>query len=341
MKKQPFIRLAALASSIALLAGCAPSSEGGSSGEVSHLDLAYYGSPVSAYTERYVDFTDQVRDATDGELDILVRPEGELPFKPSEYVQRVGDGSIDMAGTLSSFATGECPAAGVAGLPFLVTDGEEWKAMSAAASEAIAPCLTKFGAEELWSFGYPSLQIFGVGEAPRSIEDLAGLQIRQTGPEWSDWILGIGASPVTIETAEVGGALQQGVIDAVITTADTVKSRWAEEIDWVFLLDLGVLSEYAIVNTSVLDALSPAARTGLESISAEYLADTSAHFAEADVEARNALENESNIAFVVPSEQDRKQALEVARAGWESWASALAGDEGIGALEALRQALGK
>lgn len=336
------IYCAALASvTVAVLAGCAAGPAGSAEVGTSQLDLAYFGSPVSAYTERYVEFADAVGESTGGELDILVRPEGELPYKPSEYIQRVGDGSVDLAGSLSSFASGECPLAGVFGLPMLVTDGDEWRAMSGVASSAVEPCLSKYGASELWSYGYPAMHIFGSGKTPTSIADLAGLQIRQTGPEWSEWIRGIGATPVTIETAEVGGALQQGVIDAIISTSDTVNSRWAEEIDWVFMLDLGMLSEYTIVNTSVLDSMPDSARTGLEEVSARFLAETTEHFEAADDAAQKSLEEEHDVKIVNPSGADRKQALRIAETGWESWAAALAGEDGVTTLQALRDALGK
>lgn len=341
MKKNLVTRGGLAALAIALLAGCASGPAGGSAGASGQLDLAYFGSPVSAYTQRYVEFADDVRAATDGELDLLVRPEGELPYKPSEYVQRVGDHSVDLAGSLSSFASGECPLAGVFGLPMLVTDGEEWRAMSESASSALEPCLSKYGATELWSYGYPTMHIFGSGKVPESIADLAGLQIRQTGPEWTEWIRGIGATPVTIETAEVGGALQQGVIDAIISTADTVNSRWAEEIDWVFMLDLGMLSEYTIINTSVLDGLPAESRAGLEEVSARYLAETSEHFQAADDAAKQSLTEEHSVTAVTPSDADRKQALSIAEAGWEAWSAALAGDDGVATLHSLRGALGK
>lgn len=341
MKKHTLVRGGFAFVAVALLAGCASGPAGNTEGGASQLDLAYFGSPVSAYTERYVEFADAVRESSDGKLDILVRPEGELPYKPSEYIQRVGDGSIDLAGSLSSFASGECPVAGVFGLPMLVTDGDEWRAMSEAASSALEPCLTKYGASELWSYGYPTMQIFGTGKTPTSVADLAGLQIRQTGPEWSEWIRGIGATPVTIETAEVGGALQQGVIDAIISTADTVNSRWAEEIDWVFMLDLGMLSEYTIINSGVLDAMSDPERAALEGTSARFLAETSDHFQAADDAAKQSLEEVHEVAIVTPSDADRAQARGIAEAGWEAWAASLAGDDGVATLRTLRDALGK
>ncbi|WP_217135860.1 TRAP transporter substrate-binding protein [Leucobacter chinensis] len=338
--KKPIAIAGLTASALILMTGCAGATSA-EEGATKKLDFAYYGSPVSAYTKRYVEFADDVLDTTNGTVELLIRPEGELPYKPSEYVQRVGDGSIDMAGALSSFMSGECPVAGVFGLPMLATDHAEWSAMHDAASAALEPCLTKYGVTELWSYGYPSMQIFGSGTPPKSIEDLQGLQIRQTGPEWSEWIKGIGATPVTIETAEVGGALQQGVIDAVISSADTVKSRWGEEIDWVFMLDVGVLTEYAIANATTIEALPADAKEGLNEVSQRYEAETSEHFASVDDAALQALEDEFGVTIVTPADTDRAKALTIAQNGWESWASSLAGSEGTDALATLRAALGQ
>src|SRR3954470_22763664 len=70
-------------------------------------------------------FGDEVKQRTNGELVITVRPAGELPFKPTEVVRIVGEGQVQLGEALASFTTGTVPLVGVTGLPLFLTSKAE------------------------------------------------------------------------------------------------------------------------------------------------------------------------------------------------------------------------
>src|SRR5690606_37088749 len=86
-------------------------------------DLAGYYGMGTPPTKLLNDFAKEVRSATDGKLQISVRPVGELPYSPPEYHRIVGNGSVEMADT--AWIAGDIPSAGALTLPLLVRSFDE------------------------------------------------------------------------------------------------------------------------------------------------------------------------------------------------------------------------
>lgn len=305
------------------------------------LDYAQYGTAANAQTLNSIAFADEVRSATDGLLDITVRPSGELPYTPDEFLRRVGDGTIDMAEALGAFIAGDCPVAGIPGFPFLTEDAAERTEMWDDFRPIIEACFDRLGAKFVWSFGFPTVQIFGKGEPPATLEDLRGLKIRQLGAESTEWLQALGVEPVTLPTAEVAGAMQLGVIDGFITSADTTNTLWAELADWAYLLNLGVTPQYVFMNRDVYDSLAPEVRVAFDAAAEKWEAESTSFFAGRDANAMASLEQEHGYTIVTPTTDDLARAKQLAVEKWETWAANLAGDDGVQALTTIREALGK
>jgi TRAP-type C4-dicarboxylate transport system substrate-binding protein len=65
------------------------------------------------------EFVDEVKKRTNGQLDIVLRPPGELPYKLPEYLRVVGKGNVQMGDVYMGFLGGEL------GHGHLVTCGAE------------------------------------------------------------------------------------------------------------------------------------------------------------------------------------------------------------------------
>lgn len=303
-------------------------------------DYAQYGAPQNAQTLNSVAFADAVRERTDGRIDITVRPAGELPYAPAEYLQRVGDGTVEMAEALGGFISGDCPIATLSGLPFLVDNDEAHKQIWPEFVPFVEECLEGMGAHLLWSFGFPTVQIFGAGDPPESLDDLKGLSLRQLGPESSEWLQAVGVEPVTLTTDEVASAMQRGVIDGFITSADTANTIWAELADWVYVIDFGVTPQYAIMSKEEYEKLPDGLRSTLDEVAEEWQAKSTDFFNARNQDAMDSLQNEHGYTIVTPTDADRERARQIAAEMWETWANGLAGEEGTAALKAIRDKLG-
>ena len=74
-------------------------------------------------------FADEVREATDGAVDIAVKSGGQLGFKGPEHLRAVRDGLVPMADVLNIQQVGDEPVLGTEGIPFLVSSAEELRAL--------------------------------------------------------------------------------------------------------------------------------------------------------------------------------------------------------------------
>lgn len=291
------------------------------------------------FAVRAQEFADEVSDATDGRLSITVRPGGELPYGADEFVSRTGDGSVAMSEAPSTFIAGECSIAGLAALPFLVADIDELQEVDEALEPYLNDCFNERGARLFaWNY-FPNQQFWGSGEPPESIDDLAGLRIRQTGAEYAELIRRLDAEPTTLTTAEVPTAVQRGTVNALITAALTVSGDgWEEFLDWGYLIDMGLPPSYILINEEAYEELPTDLRDVLDEKAAELQARAYSENEDINDEALDELEA-AGLEIVDASEEEKQAGIELIAGFWEAWAD---GDERLEeALAEVRGILGK
>ena len=59
-------------------------------------------------TLRYKEFAEEVKKATNGKLEIVVRPAGELPFRATEVVKVAGDGQVQITEAYRDSSPARC-----------------------------------------------------------------------------------------------------------------------------------------------------------------------------------------------------------------------------------------
>ncbi len=114
-------------------------------------------------------FAEEVEKRTDGELKIVVRPAGELPFRATESVKATGQGLVQMGSAYAGFISGTLPHAAISGHPFLVRTYDDLAKVWPIMQRNTEKDFEKLGVKVLFYFSWPVQTIFGFGESMRSI----------------------------------------------------------------------------------------------------------------------------------------------------------------------------
>ncbi len=330
-----FVRIFAVAVSTVLLFG-------GSAIAKTTWDF-YSFLPVShPVVGHYQKFADTVRERTNGELELIVRPAGELPYSPTEGIRVFGRGQVPAGGMNAAFIQGSAPLLNIMGLPFLVQTYEDYdKAWKVIGPEQTA-LLKKEGIVLLGGFSWPPQEIWGTGKAPSSMAELAGLKIRTSSPHQTAMLTRMNASGITIATAEVPVALQRGVVNGVMTAGYNARaSKWGEFLDWGYLLHEHMAGpHYVVANERAYNRLSKDVQATLRD-EAEKLGDRiHAEMSGNESAALKDLAATYNITLVEPTAADRKKMLDMMIPYWDEWAKEQ-GAEGQRQLAILRKAMGR
>lgn len=214
----------------ALAAACLVGAVG--AGSLSAQADTYQMKIVHAYAEhtqhgRNMEFFKQkAEEYTDGRLQVTIYPNSQLgPI--TQEVSMVLSGTVDATYILGGILESVDPAEAIWNIPFLVKvapgQGEHMRRMmyDDTLQEILSRRLEEKGLKRLGHI--PTLTGFMlVGNNVRPIEtvdDMKGLRIRHPGGLMGElYIRSLGAAPMTVAGAEVPVALQQGVVDGLVTT---------------------------------------------------------------------------------------------------------------------------
>lgn len=303
-------------------------------------DFTIYYGPGHSLTNLYIALTDDIRERTNGELDITVRTAGEMPFRATEAVPVLGQGQVEMALAYQGFIAGTTKVAAIPGLPFLMRNAGE----AETAMEALIPHINKKLNSQgchmlLWSGQNWPQNAYGRGEPLTRLEDFKGMNARGSSPEQGDIIRKYGGAAVTLTTAEVPEAMHRGVVDAVFTGAANITgSGWTEFLDWGYFCDPHTGIEYILINQDLYTGLPDDMRTAVDAAVSE----NQAEFAAARKKANDDAEAEMReVMTIVDADPEDVKRYESEWAGyWDDWASD-GGPEVEAAVADVREALGK
>lgn len=171
-------------------------------------------------------FKEKAEAYTDGRLQVTIYPNSQLgPI--TQEVSMVLSGTVEATYILGGILEGVDPAEAIWNVPFLVKvapeQGEHMRRImyDETVQEILSRRLAERGLKRLGHI--PTLTGFMlVGNNVRpveKIEDMSGLRIRHPGGLMGElYINSLGASAMTVAGAEVPVALQQGVVDGLVTT---------------------------------------------------------------------------------------------------------------------------
>ncbi|MGR3467870.1 MAG: C4-dicarboxylate TRAP transporter substrate-binding protein [Shimia sp.] len=218
-----------------------------------------------AFTEHVEKLAELVDEKTGGEFTLNISYGGLSNNR--ENLDGISIGAFEMAQFCAGYHRDKNPSITVLELPFLgMGDLEQERQVSQALYQhpAAVADLARWNATLLMPSPLPQYNIAGKGDAPATLEDFAGMQVRATGGIGAA-MEAVGAVPTSMSATEVRQALDSGVVSAVSfaphahMSFGTVESaEW-----WTTNLNPGTVNCPVVVNTDALDSLSDEHREAL------------------------------------------------------------------------------
>jgi len=171
------------------------------------------------HTVNIREFADDVRERTDGELDITVHHNGSLIEHP-EIKNSVRRGIVPIGELIMSRLANENAIFEVDSVPYLASSYEEAQTLWEASREIIADELAKQQLRLLFAVPWPPQGIY-TQEKIETADDLANLKMRAYNKSSERLAQLTGAVPTQIEVPDIPTAFSTGRVDAMVTSPAT------------------------------------------------------------------------------------------------------------------------
>ncbi len=171
------------------------------------------------FTRNIMQFAEEVKKTTAGELEIVLHPETSLMKQP-DVKRGVQTGQVQVGELLMSMHSNESALFGVDSVPFLASTSEEGAKLLKVMRPLLEERLAKQGMRLLFVVPWP-FNSFYSGKEIKSTADFKGVKFRAFNPVTGRLAELMGAVPVTVQQSEVSQAFSTGVIEAMITSPAT------------------------------------------------------------------------------------------------------------------------
>ncbi|MDP3650071.1 MAG: TRAP transporter substrate-binding protein [Rhodoferax sp.] len=213
----------------------------------------------SFHTENIAQFGRDVQAATQGELKLELAPNGSL-FKLGDILQAVQDGKVQAGETIMTSLAKDIPIAGADAVPFVVGSYQQalrlWQLQRPGMEQAFA----QRGLKILFSVPWPPQGLYSTRPV-KTTADFKHMKMRTYNQTTVRIAEMLGAVPVDVAMVDVGKAVNEGRLDAMITSAVTgVENKVWGPIKYYYELNAWFPKNIVFVNAKNFDALAPAAR---------------------------------------------------------------------------------
>ncbi len=299
------------------------------------IRIAHSSAPNSARDLGAKKFKEVLEAETDGKVKVEIYPASQLG-SPTEQVQAVQLGNLEMSIVPTSFMGGFQPLITLLDIPFLFPNDTE-SLLELQQSDAMRALLDKtddVGIKTLglWHTGYKQ---FSGPKALNTPEAFKGLKFRaMPSPVIFEQFKVLGASPTDLPFAETYNALQNGTIDAQENPLDTIYDMKLHEVqDVVTMTDHGVLDQMIIINKDFYDGLDQSIKDAMEKA---FLAgrDVTVKATYENIEKVRGIMEESGLQFVQITDEERAVFVEKMQAVRDFFVKEF-GEEGKRLLESI------
>jgi TRAP-type C4-dicarboxylate transport system substrate-binding protein len=183
---------------------------------------AIYG-PTSFHTQGAMEFAKLVEKYSHGSVIITVHPGGSLGFKGPELLKAVKDGQVPMSDILMGVVAGSEHIFGVSSLPRLVKSYKDARKLYEELKPYYKKAALKWNQKFLYAAPWPPSGLVTKKKIMK-VSDLKGLKTRTYDKNGARFLKELGASPVPMPWGEVYSSLRTGVIDSVLTSAESTKN---------------------------------------------------------------------------------------------------------------------
>jgi TRAP-type transport system periplasmic protein len=202
------------------------------------------------HTRNVKAFTEDVKKASGGALDIVVHSNGSL-IKHPDILRAVSTGQVNIAEFLLSQFGNEDPVFEADNIPFVAAGYDDaWKFYQAQ-KPALEKSLEKRSLKLLYSVAWPGQGIYSK-EPLKSVADLKGTKFRTYSPLTARLAELLGASPTVVQVPDVAQMFATGGIQAMITSSATGTATKA----WEFVKNYYDTSAFHPKNAVVVNARS-------------------------------------------------------------------------------------
>jgi TRAP-type C4-dicarboxylate transport system substrate-binding protein len=215
------------------------------------------------------EFADKVKEATNGELEIVLHPGAALGFKGPELLRAVAEGQLAIAEIPTGMVEGDAPALALTAQPFMSTNGFEQRLLYQLSKPTYAKILKKFKQFTLYTSVWPFSGIY-TQRPVKSAADLKGLKMRVydgTGLAFGE-ATGIAARKMPF--SEVYPAMKAGLLDSMYTSSVSgVDAKAWEVLKYFTPINIVGPVNMINVNQAAWDKLAPEIQSKVLEIAAE------------------------------------------------------------------------
>src|SRR5699024_6738661 len=246
--KSKFIQLIALVS-FAILASAAQADT------TWRISAAY--APSSSYTEVDEWLAEQIEEATDGDLEIRVYPNGSLVKHP-DIVKAVSTGQVQMGDMLASILSNENPVFGLDSIPFLATSHEQALELWEAQRPQVEQYLEDRGIILLYTSPWPAQGLYTNKEI-NHVSDMEGLKMRTYNKMGQRTAELLEATPTQVEVPELPQAFSTGMVNAMFASPATGRNTQAwDYAEYFYDVKAWIPKNLVIMNKEAFDELPDA-----------------------------------------------------------------------------------
>ena len=163
-------------------------------------------------------FADQVKEATNGELNIVLHPGSALGFKGPELLRAVAEGQLAVAEVPTGMVEGDAPVLALTAQPFISTNAFEQRLLYQLAKPTYAKILKKFNQFTLYTSVWPFSGIY-TQRAINQQADLKGLKMRVYDGTGLAFGKATGIAARKMPFSEVYPAMKAGLLDSMYTSS--------------------------------------------------------------------------------------------------------------------------
>jgi len=163
-------------------------------------------------------FVDKVKEATGGELTIVLHPGASLGFKGPELLRAVAEGQLVIAEVPTGMVEGDAPILALTAQPFLSGNAKEQRMLYNMAKPVYAEELKKFNQFTLYTSVWPFSGIY-TQRPIQSVADLKGLKMRVYDGTGLAFGKATGIAARKMPFSEVYPAMKAGLLDSMYTSS--------------------------------------------------------------------------------------------------------------------------
>lgn len=220
------------------------------------------------HTVNIQQFTDDLREATNGELDITVHSGGSL-IKHPEIKNSVRRGLVPIGELIMSRLANEDPLFEVDSVPYLASNYDEAWDLWQASKDILAERLERQRLKLLFAVPWPPQGIY-TKFAIETGEELQGVKMRAYNKSSERIAELLGAIPTQVEVPDIPTAFGTGRVDAMITSPSTGANTRA----WDYLThfnhaQLWLPKNMVVVNLKAFESLPEEVQSAIESAAAK------------------------------------------------------------------------